>query len=73
MIYQAVFERADDGSVWAYVPDLPGCTSWGMTLDDAQRNVSEAIKLWIDDARAADEEPPTPTTITALAIEAPAA
>ena len=27
MTYQAVFEQADDGSVFVYVPDLPGCTA----------------------------------------------
>ena len=44
MTYQAVFERADDGSAFAYVPDLPGCTSWGTTVNDARENVREAIK-----------------------------
>ena len=25
--YVYVVERADDGSYWAYLPDLPGCTT----------------------------------------------
>jgi predicted RNase H-like HicB family nuclease len=69
MIYQAVFERADDGSVWAYVPDLPGCTSFGATIDEAQTNVAEAARLWIEDAHAKGEALPASTTIAALAIE----
>ena len=70
MIYQAVFERADDGSVFAYVPDLPGCTSWGATLDEAQQQVAEAAALWIEAAREKGEALPPATTITARAIEA---
>ena len=34
----------DDGSVYGVtVPDIPGCHSWGDTIDDAMRNVREAI------------------------------
>lgn len=69
MTYQAVFERATDGSVFAYVPDLPGCTSWGETLDAAQTNVSDAARLWIEDALGKGESLPPPSTIAARAIE----
>ncbi len=58
MTYQAVFERADDGTVFAYVPDLPGCTSWGATLDEARRHVREAIALWITVAKEKGMELP---------------
>jgi predicted RNase H-like HicB family nuclease len=47
MTYQAVFEQAGDGSVFVYVPDLPGCTSWGATLVEAREHVHEAIALWL--------------------------
>jgi len=73
VIYEAVFERAGDGGVWAYVPDLSGCTSWGKTLDEALENVREAIGLWLENARAAGEQAPRPATIAAMAIEGPAA
>lgn len=34
----------DDGSVYGViVPDIPGCHSWGETIDDAIRNAKEAI------------------------------
>ena len=73
MIYQAVFERADDGSVFAYIPDLPGCTSWGATIDDAAASVAQAARLWVDDAREKGETLPQSSTIAALAIEVAAA
>jgi predicted RNase H-like HicB family nuclease len=52
-----------DGSPGAYgvvVPDLPGCTSGGETIDQALRNAVEAVTLWVQDARADREEIPKP-------------
>ena len=44
------------------VPDLPGCTSAGDSLDEALRNVKEAITLHLE-AMIADGEPvATPST-----------
>ena len=43
------------------VPDLPGCTSAGDSLDEALRNAKEAITLHLE-AMIADGEPaPAPT------------
>jgi len=52
-----------DGSPGAYgviVPDLPGCTSGGATVDEALRNAVEAVTLWVEDARADGEKLPKP-------------
>lgn len=69
MIYHALFERADDGSVFAYVPDLPGCTSWAPTLEEAKRSVGEAARLWIEVARERGDAVPAPSTIAAFPID----
>ena len=68
MTYYAVFERADDGSVHAYVPDLPGCTSWGPTLEEARANVREAMTLWIAASREQGTPLPVPCTIGSASI-----
>ena len=50
-----------DGKKGAYgvvVPDLPGCTSAGKTLDEAYRNSIEAMRLWAEDAEASGEKLP---------------
>ncbi len=50
-----------DGSPGAYgvvVPDLPGCTSGGKTVDEALRNAVEAVRLWAEDALADGETLP---------------
>jgi predicted RNase H-like HicB family nuclease len=52
-----------DGAPGAYgvvVPDLPGCTSGGETIDQALRNAVEAVTLWVEDARADREKIPKP-------------
>jgi predicted RNase H-like HicB family nuclease len=52
-----------DGTPGAYgvvVPDLPGCTSGGPTVDKALRNAVGAVILWMEDARADGEKIPKP-------------
>ena len=46
------------GAFGVVVPDLPGCTSGGATVDDALRNAVEAVTLWVEDARADGEKIP---------------
>ena len=48
MNYLVVFEKATDGTVWAEVPDLQGCFSSGNTLEEAKKNVVEAIELHLE-------------------------
>jgi predicted RNase H-like HicB family nuclease len=48
------------------VPDLPGCTSAGGTVEEALRNAAEAVSLWRDDARADGEAIPEPRAIEDL-------
>ena len=64
--YLAIFEQAPDGGWGAYIPDLPGCASWGATRDDLIRNVKEAIEGHIE-ALAGDGDPvPSPTSSAEL-------
>ncbi len=43
--YQGVFEPAGNGAFSVYFPDLPGCTSYGDTLSEAQKNAQDALGL----------------------------
>lgn len=43
--YQGVFEPAGESGFSVYFPDLPGCTSWGETLREAQKNAQDALGL----------------------------
>jgi predicted RNase H-like HicB family nuclease len=48
------------GKYGVVVPDLPGCTSGGKTVDQALSNAVEAVRLWVEDAEADGEDLPHP-------------
>ena len=45
--YRVEFEEEEDGRYCAYAPSLPGCHSWGATLEEARLNMGEALRLHI--------------------------
>lgn len=56
----------DEGSVYGVtVPDIPGCHSWGYTIDDAIRNAKEAIYGHIETLLELEE----PADFSATSIE----
>jgi predicted RNase H-like HicB family nuclease len=55
-----------DGHAGAYgviVPDLPGCSSGGATIDEAVANAQEAVALWAHEMAAQGGEVPVPRSI----------
>ena len=48
MIFKVVLEPSDEGGYTALVPSLPGCISEGETVEEAMRNVREAIELYLE-------------------------
>ncbi len=54
------------GAFGVVIPDLPGCTSGGATVDAALRNAVEAVTLWVEDARADGEKIPKPRSAEKL-------
>ena len=59
--FLVIFEWAGN-NYSVYVPDLPGCISTGKTLEDAERNIKEAITLYIETLREDGKPIPEPTT-----------
>lgn len=58
-----------DGAPGAYgvvVPDFPGCTSAGGTVDEALINTVEALRLWAEDAIGDGEAIPSARDAEAL-------
>jgi predicted RNase H-like HicB family nuclease len=45
--YVYVIERAEDGSYWAYLPDLPGCTTTAESPDEIEPKLREAVALYL--------------------------
>ena len=58
--FTVVLEDSGDSGWGAYVPDLPGCTASGATIDDAWKAIQESIVLWIEHAKEAGEPIPRP-------------
>ena len=46
--YTVVIEPDDNGTFHIYAPALPGCHSCGATVAEAKRNVSDAIRLYLE-------------------------
>ena len=52
--YNVRYQR-DEGGAWiATVPGVPGCHSYGRTIEQARERIREALGLWVADARTAD-------------------
>lgn len=52
------YEQAPEGGYVAYVPALPGCHTQGETLEETERNVKEAIGLYLESLAASGEAIP---------------
>ena len=57
--YTVIYEEAkEDGGYVAYVPALPGCHTQGETIEEAEKNIKEAISLYLESLDAHQEEIP---------------
>ena len=61
MRYAIVIENAGP-NFSAYVPDLPGCVATGVSIDEVQREMREAIELHIEGMRADGDPIPQPSS-----------
>jgi predicted RNase H-like HicB family nuclease len=58
--YVYVIERADDGSYWGYLPDLPGCATTGDSPEQVEHQLREAVDLYLSYYRERGQPPPQP-------------
>ena len=58
--YVYVIERAEDGSYWAYLPDLPGCATAADTPEQVVQQLPEAVDLYLSYFRDRGLPPPSP-------------
>mgnify|MGYP001397543587 CR=1 FL=1 len=61
MRYAVVIEKGK-GNYSAYVPDLPGCVAVGDTVEEAEREIQEAIEFHIEGLRAEGLPVPEPSS-----------
>lgn len=64
--YFAILHKDPDSSVGVMFPDLPGCFSAGDTCDEAIRNASEALRLYVETMRDLGGPIPEPRSFDTL-------
>ncbi|HDR73587.1 MAG TPA: type II toxin-antitoxin system HicB family antitoxin [Methanoculleus sp.] len=57
--YRILLRKEPEGGYTVTVPSLPGCVTYGETVDEAISMAKEAIELYIEDLRERGEEIPT--------------
>jgi antitoxin HicB len=50
--YSVFYEQVSEGGFVAFVPALPGCHTQGETVEETERNVREAIVLYLESLAA---------------------
>ena len=45
--YRVIIEPDEKGAFHAFVPALPGCHTWGASLEKARSNIRDAIDVYI--------------------------
>ncbi|MEK7497393.1 MAG: type II toxin-antitoxin system HicB family antitoxin [Patescibacteria group bacterium] len=57
--YSVVFKLETEGGYTAIVPSLPGCVTYGKTLEEAKKYTKEAIQSYLASLKKHSEEIPT--------------
>ena len=57
--YKILLKKEPEGGFTVFVPSLPGCITYGNTLNEAIEKAKEAIELYIESLKAHGEEIPT--------------
>ncbi len=57
--YRILLRKEPEGGYTVVVPTLPGCITYGDTIDEAIKMAKEAIGLYIESLRIHGEEIPT--------------
>ena len=57
--YRVLLRKEPEGGYTVIVPSLPGCVTYGDTVEEAIEMAREAIELYIESLKAHGEEIPT--------------
>lgn len=55
--YQVRLVRDEEGTWLARVPSVPGCHTYGRSIEQALNRTREALSLWVDDSSSAELQP----------------
>jgi antitoxin HicB len=57
--YRVLLRKEPEGGYTVMVPSLPGCVTYGDTVEEAIEMAKEAIELYIESLKAHGEEVPS--------------
>ncbi len=63
--YKVVVEECEEGGFYAECPAFPGCHVEGKTYEETMKEMKEAIRAFIDDYIARNEELPSDNFLVA--------
>ncbi|GAB4495476.1 MAG: hypothetical protein OHK0052_03050 [Anaerolineales bacterium] len=63
LFYRILLHNEPEGGFTVTVPLLPGCVTYGETLEEAKQMAQEAIELYIESLKAHGEPIPTETNV----------
>jgi len=66
--FSVVIER-DEEDYFAFCPELQGCYTQGDTYEEVLRNISDAIRLHVEDRLEGGEEVPQAESISLTSLE----
>ncbi|HEY9586012.1 MAG TPA: type II toxin-antitoxin system HicB family antitoxin [Candidatus Paceibacterota bacterium] len=55
--YSVIFQAESEGGYTAITPALPGCVSYGKTIEKAKINIKGAMELYLESLAAHGEKP----------------
>ncbi|HEX2787497.1 MAG TPA: type II toxin-antitoxin system HicB family antitoxin [Ignavibacteria bacterium] len=57
--YRTLLRKEPEGGYTVFIPSLPGCISYGETMEESIKNIKEAVELYIETKNELGEEIPT--------------
>lgn len=63
LFYRILLHNEPQGGFTVTVPLLPGCVTYGETLEEAKQMAQEAIELYLDSLKAHGEPIPTEANV----------
>ena len=58
LAYRILLRKEPEGGFTVIVPSLPGCVTYGETMDEAIEMAKEAIELYIESLEAHEDQVP---------------
>jgi predicted RNase H-like HicB family nuclease len=70
--YRVLLRKEVEGGFTVTVPSLPGCVTFGGTLEESLTMAREAIELYVESLQAHGEEIPTEKEVLEYTLTIPA-